>query len=114
MTATMTLSEFLAQLKRGEPTPLPKCEEWNAMIARISVPGSIAEVTGETYDYFLEVLPPRWMGMGAGFAFGEGDEAIRIFWTANTSVGRLYFCRQLNAAENVQFCRLARIGVTSG
>jgi hypothetical protein len=114
MTATMALSEFLAQLKRGEPVPVPDHESWSAMIARTTLPARVCEVNGETYDYFLEVLPPRWMGMGDGFAFGEGGDEIRLFWTANTQFGRQYFCRQLDVDENVQFCRLARIGLTSG
>ena len=117
MTATttdLTLHALIAQLRVGLIVPLPDRESWTEMIARTRVPGHICEVNGETYDYFLEVLPPRWMGMGAGFAFGEGDEELRLFWTANTQFGRQFFCRQLDADENREFCRLARISRSSG
>ncbi len=114
MTATTTnLGEFVARLKQGEPVPLPALEAWDGMIARTTAPGRVCEVAGETYDYFFDVLPPRWMGDG-GFAFGEGSDPLRLFWAANTENGRLYFCRQLDDAETRQFCRLARIGRTSG
>ena len=63
----------------------------------------------DTYDYFLDVLPPRWMGRG-GFAFGEGADHIRLFWKA----GDRFLSRQLTADENATFCRLAGIGLTSG
>ncbi len=115
MTATTTLGELVARLKQGEPVPLPALEVWAGMIARTTAPGRVCEVAGETYDYFLEVLPPRWMGMGnGGFAFGEGAVPLRLFWAANTPHGRQFFCRQLDEIETRQFCRLARIPLTSG
>ena len=114
MTATTTLGVLIAQLKQGEIVPCYANEEWAGMIARTTAPGRICEVNSATYDYFLEVLPPRWMGMGASFVFGEGAEELRLFWTANTEYGRQYFCRQLDASEHREFCRLARIGLTSG
>ena len=114
MTATTTtLRELIARLKQGTAVPLPAHEDWSGMIARISDPGRVCEVAGETYDYFLDVLPPRWMGHG-GFAFGEGADPLRLFWAANTPHGRQYFCRQLDEAETRQFCRLAHLPLTSG
>ena len=114
MTATTTtLGEFIARLKQGDPVPRPDPEGWSAMIARTTLFGRVCEVAGETYDYFLDVLPPRWMGDG-GYAFGEGSDPLRLFWAANTPYGRLYFCRQLDESETRQFCRLANIGRTSG
>lgn len=116
MTATTTtLGELLARLKQGEPVPLPDREGWAEMIARTTLFGRVCEVTGETYDHFLDVLPPRWMGMGnGGYAFGEGADPLRLFWAANTPHGRLFFCRQLDEAETRQFCRLAGIDRASG
>jgi hypothetical protein len=114
MTATRSLGELIAQLKQGEVSPLPANESWAELIARISVPHHIMEVSGETYDYFLDVLPPRWMGAGSGFAFGEGDEELRLLWTAITAEGRQYFCRKLDPNENIEFCKLARISLSSG
>ena len=112
---TTTLGELIARLKQGETVPLPDHEGWSAMIARTTLFGRVCEVAGETYDYFLEVLPPRWMGMGnGGFAFGEGADPLRLFWAANTPNGRQFFCRQLDEIETRQFCRLARIPLTSG
>ena len=113
MTATTTLGELVARLKQGTAVPLPDREDWPGMIARTTAPGRVCEVAGDTYDYFLDVLPPRWMG-GGGFAFGEGADPLRLFWAANTPHGRQYFCRQLDAAETRRFCRLAGIGLTSG
>jgi hypothetical protein len=108
MTPT-TLSELIARLRQGDFVPRPENEDWTKMIERTGTAGQICLIDGETYDYFLEVLPPRWMGMGCGFAFAEGDEALRLFWAANTADGRQYFCRQLTDDETTQFCRLARI-----
>src|SRR5437868_1811439 len=52
-----TLGEFLARIQQVETSPCPAAEEWADLINRISVPGRIAEVTEDTYWYFLEVLP---------------------------------------------------------
>ena len=59
------------------------------------------EVTEEIFDYFLEVLPPVFMGrivtlpngtrQYASFGFAEGAENIRAFW----SKGGRFFCCQL-------------------
>lgn len=104
-----TLPEFIAGLKHGPVEPRPPDEEWTQMIERTTLPGRIAEIDEETYDYFLDVLPPRWMGRG-GFAFGEGADSLRLFWRC----GGRYFCRELSEEENILFCRLAGIGLTSG
>ena len=63
-----------------------------------------AEVSEDNYDYFLDVLPPKWMGRG-GFAFAEGEEPLRYFWKAS---GKCY-CHQLTWDETVSFCRAAGI-----
>lgn len=73
------------------------------MIGRTTVSGAIHEVTEETWDYFLDVLPPRWMGRGM-FAFAEGWEPFRLFWKRSGK----FFCRQLSWDETRQFERLAR------
>jgi hypothetical protein len=112
MTPT-TLNEHIVRLKQGTVVPRPDDEDWTQMIDRTGIPGRISQVDGETYDYFLDVLPPRWMGIGGGFAFAEGDEALRLFWAANTAEGRMYFCRQLTDEETNTFCRLARISRSS-
>ena len=108
---TTTLGEFIAQLRTGDPVPLPADEVWKEMIARTTAPGRVCEVEEETYDYFLEVLPPRWMGRGAGFAFGEGADLLRLFWKRP---GGTFYCRQLSGRENALFCQLADIPHTTG
>lgn len=107
---TTTLAELLTRLKTGEAVTIPAGETWAGMIARTTAPGRACEIDEETYDYFLEVLPPRWMGSGAGFAFGEGGDHLRLVWRSG---GRL-FCRQLTEAEHTEFCRLAGVGLSSG
>ena len=103
-----SLAEFVAFLRQAEIVERPDGEEWKAMIDRISVTGTIAEIDAETYWYFLEVLPPKYQ-RGHLFAFAEGAEALRIFWQK----GDAYFCRQLTWDETVTFCRLAGIAVPS-
>src|SRR5207249_2111300 len=95
----------LDQLKRAPVEPLPpQGEEWPALVERISRPGKAAEVTEKTFDYWLEVLPPQWMGPGA-FCFAEGMEPFRLFW----SRGGRFFARQLTWEETLEFCKLAGI-----
>lgn len=97
------LGEFLARLKDTGSTPVvprPAGEDWPQMIARTTVPGRICEVDEDTYDYFLDVLQPRWMGRG--FAFAEGGDDIRLYW----KVAGRFFCRQLSADETDEFYRL--------
>ncbi|MBY0513190.1 MAG: DUF1419 domain-containing protein [Gemmataceae bacterium] len=81
----------------------PGDEPWADLMARISTPGRAAEVTPETYDHFLNVLPPRWMG--EGFMFAEGAEALRYFWRS----GRRCYCRQTTWNETLIFCAAAGV-----
>jgi hypothetical protein len=100
-----TLREFLAELRNAEVIVRPENEEWRTTIERMSVPGRIAEVDETTFDWFLDCLPPKWMG--DGFAFAEGAEPLRYFWKRN---GR-YFVRQLTWDETESFCRFAGISL---
>lgn len=106
MHAPATLGDFVAQLKQAETVPRPATEEWAALIQRISVPAVIAEIDEDTYDYFLDVLPPKYQ-RGGLFAFAEGAEALRLFWQHDER----YFCRQLTEAETAQFCHIVRISI---
>jgi hypothetical protein len=106
MTMTSALGEFIARLQNAETIPRPENEEWSALVARISLPGVIAEIDEETYDYFLDVLPPKYQ-RGGLFAFAEGAESLRLFWYR----GGRYSCRQLTEDETAQFCSLARIPI---
>ena len=99
-----SLAEFVAFLRQAEIVPRPDGEEWKAMIARIHVTGTIAEIDEDTFDWFLECLPPKYMN-GSLFAFAEGAEPLRVFWQK----GDAHFCRPLTWDETQDFCRLSRI-----
>jgi hypothetical protein len=101
------LKYFLSQLRVADRVALPAHETWPEHVERITVPGRISEVTEEQYDYWLEVLPPKYMNSSL-FAFAEGAEALRLFWQDQD--GR-YWMRQLTWEETTTFCRLARISV---
>lgn len=101
------LREFLLQLSSGESGPLPTEESWSEMIARIQVTQRIHEIRADTFDYFLEVLPPKWM-RGHFFAFAEGQEPLQLFWNAADSADT-FFTRRLTEEEIDQFCRLSGI-----
>lgn len=103
-----TLKDFiLLYLRQAEIVPLPEKEEWGDMIPRTAVTGRIAEVDEETFDWFLECLPPKYQD--AGFAFAEGAEPLKYFWTQKADGKVHYFVRQLTDEETATFCRLARI-----
>jgi hypothetical protein len=64
-------------------------ENWQETLNGLSS-GKAVEVTPEVWDYFLEVLPPVFMGkkikledgteVAASFGFAEGAEKIKAFW----------------------------------
>jgi hypothetical protein len=99
MTTTPDLTQFLSHLSSAPRVPRPEGEPWASLVARISVPGTIAEIDQEAFRYFLDVLPPKYQSGGA-FAFAEGAEELRLFWRT----GKQYFCRQLTWDETKQFC----------
>ncbi len=104
-TTTQTLGEYIEQLaNQGQVSALPDAEQWPDMIKRISVPSQRAEVDKDTFWYFLEVLPPKWMSGGV-FCFAEGLEPFRLFW----AVYGKHYCRQLTWPETRQFCEMAHI-----
>lgn len=103
---TVSLQEFLAEVRAGPIVGRPPDEDWAAMISRTGQAGVVCAIDQETYDYFLEVLPPRYMGRG--FAFAEGAEPLRYFWHVKPAS---YFCRQLTWDETQDFCRLAGISL---
>jgi hypothetical protein len=75
------LSDFVAQLKRGSVAELPRdSESWEQVVERISKPGVITEVTEDTYRWFLNVLPPRWIDR-SHYCQAEGLEPYRLFWS---------------------------------
>lgn len=98
-----TLAQLLVQITTGSVTSIPLGEEWAPLMERLGTPGIVNEVAEETWDYFLDVLPPRWIGSGS-FAFAEGEEPFRFFWRNR---GKFY-CRPMTWEETREFVRLAR------
>lgn len=99
-----SLGRYMAHLVTAEIVPLPNGETWDSMIARIHVTGTHAEIDQDTWDWFLECLPPKYMGSGF-FAFAEGAEPLKVFWKR----GGRFFVRPLTWDETTEFCRLAGI-----
>ena len=100
------LLAFLTALRSAPIVPRRPDEDWAGMIARTAQAGVACQIDEETYDYFLNVLPPKYMGHG--FAFAEGAEPLRYFWHVKPAS---YFCRQLTWDETQDFCRLAGISL---
>lgn len=67
-------------------------------------PGKLYEIDEETYWYFLELLPPRWID-GDWFAFGEGADPFRIYFKSGSG----YLVRQLTDDETLTFCELSGV-----
>ena len=65
----------------------------------MSVADRIAQITEETWYWFLEVLPPKLHG-GSWFAFAEGQEPLKIFCRQRGQ----HFCRQLTWEETWRVC----------
>ena len=65
--------------------------------------GETQEITLEAYDFYLDLLPPRWMS-GDYFAYGEGSGSFSIFWKE----GKRYFVRPLTQRETERFCTITR------
>jgi hypothetical protein len=99
-----TLAELLRHLTSGEPKPLPDASLVHQAVCLLEE-GQTQEVDEDTFDYFLDVLPPRDMG-GGWFAFAEGMEPLRFFWRR---AGK-FFCRQLSWPETHELMRLRRGG----
>ncbi len=113
--ASSPINLFLKAIQEGEATTGPDKEDWSRMIMRLES-GTKTEITSETYNYYLGVLPPHWMGVadngGCCFAFAEGAQPLRLFWSDrdryfwNTAK---HYCRQLTDKQSREFCKLAGI-----
>ena len=91
-------------LQANTATALPDGEQWAAMMERIKAPDAVHAIREETYDYFLEVLPPRWMGRHK-FAFAEGEEPVQLFWAD----GEEYRVRSLTWEQSNRLCDVVGI-----
>lgn len=86
---------------------LPTVEDslkFTEFVSQVTRDEKVVETTCDEFEWFLDVLPPRWMS-GSYFAFAEGATPFRLFWR---KTGR-YFARQLSAEETDTFCRLGGI-----
>ena len=101
---TTSLTVYLAELSAGEPIAKPETESRREMLQRITSASRPSEIDEETYFWFLEILPPRFM-LGSYFCFAEGIEPFRFFWRRN---GR-HFVRSLDWQQTMNLCRLAAI-----
>lgn len=91
------------------------CEDWAETIKAMHS-GEAIEVGEDVFDYFLEVLPPVYMGarriVGNGadrrerrvvFGFAEGAENITAFWMTGGGYddpGRRFFCQRTAEVHN--------------
>jgi len=97
------LDKFLSPLTvESNATPQPHDEPWAATIERISDPDRVAEISEETWWYFLEVLPPKILE-AQWFGFAEGEEPLRIFWRS----GGKHYCRQLTEEQSMRIHALS-------
>ncbi len=67
-------------------------DEWEDLMDAIGS-GLEIEVPRWVHDYFLEALPPRWMGRG-GFIFAEGADFPTWHWSFGAGPGRRYFAQR--------------------
>jgi hypothetical protein len=84
--------------------PIYTCEAWQEMITAMHS-GERIQIEEAVYDYFLEVLPPVYMGRRitlpggdtrtVGFGFAEGAEPITAFWCeGNRDAGWSFYCQR--------------------
>lgn len=92
------LAPLLQTLMDGNVLAQPDDEPWADTIARLHS-GHIVEVTEETWDYFLEVLPPK-LQRGSWFAFAEGQEELTLFWVRQ----ECFYARRLTWEQTFQLC----------
>ena len=99
MTATASKSDFWRFLQRlvdiDVHVPTEDDPPWNEL-------GKLYQIDKDTYWYFLELLPPRWID-GDWFAFGEGAGTFCIYFRT----AECYFVRQLTDEETRIFCTLS-------
>lgn len=96
-------SESLGGLRKRltAPGPVP-LTEGRGILRLPKETGVIFETNEETYDHFLDALPPRYVH-GHLFCFAEGDNPLTLFFRR----GGQYFVRQLSEAETGELRSLA-------
>lgn len=83
-------------------------QDWDEAMQKLNS-GEEIEINTEFFDYFLEVLPPVYMGkfvetvngkhVLASFGFAEGAEQVKAFWEC---AGRFFACqtKEMNRHHN--------------
>lgn len=104
-----TISQIVGALFAGEPSyQLNDDITWSQRVSLLRS-GHLIEVTVEIYWYWLEVLPPKFMGRGL-FAFAEGQEALLLFLAR---YGR-YYARQTDWPTTFRFCEATGLSFNYG
>ena len=94
--------EFMHELMADEPADHASPDlSLDEMIPLTNQEGRTVRINEETWWYFLEVLPPRWMS-GSAFMFCEGYDRFRLFWQRSHQ----YFVRLLTEEQTETFCQM--------
>lgn len=97
-----TLRDMIRELREGPIEPHTRYAT-AFQAACNAAAGMIVEIDEDTFDWFIDVLPPQYCTPGF-FAFAEGAEPLRMFWRK----GERYFVRRLSWDETRKFVRLAK------
>ena len=103
----MTLSQFINELTSREDR-VPFIPDMDRENPPTFPEGTVLPITEESYWYFLDLLPPRWM-RSYGFVFGEGSGRLIYFWEQGRHPEKSYFGLQLSDEESQTFYELAGI-----
>jgi len=103
---TPTLAEYIRELASLAPIEqaFAAGHRGDGALWLPEAPGLVYEINGETYDWFVEVLPPHYLDRGV-YCFAEGWTPFVLFFAR---AGR-FFARLLTWDETRTFCRLAGI-----
>jgi len=66
-------------------------EEWKEFIVKMNS-GEKVLISEDMYYYWLEVLPPIYVGMNWRFGFAEGYDYIVDFWKEDEE----FYCKRSN------------------
>lgn len=100
-TKTESIRELIVRLTAPDPIPQNVGE---GVVHLPTQTGLVFETNEETYDYFLDVLPPHYMS-GHLFCFAQGFTPHTLFFRRV----KRFFVRQLTQEETEEFCRLGNI-----
>jgi hypothetical protein len=79
------LLEFVWRILQEPVAGGPVNETWRETLARVRS-GALAQIDLQTYDYFLEILPPLYVGPSF-YAFAQAAEPIKLFFHRGSRCG---------------------------